>query len=76
MRFGFLGDLGHVRSFRQGPVANFIDGDKRYLAPEILHDMHAVLFDPPKADVYSLGVVVFEVVCLITIIRSKINFVK
>ncbi len=62
MIFRNVGDLGHVRSFKQGPVTNFIDGDKRYLAPEILHDMHAVLYDPPKADVYSLGVTVFETV--------------
>ncbi|OQV25402.1 putative Wee1-like protein kinase [Hypsibius exemplaris] len=54
-----IGDLGHVRSFRHGPVTNCMDGDRDYLAPEILHDMEGVLHDAPKADVYSLGITLF-----------------
>ncbi|XP_055327491.1 wee1-like protein kinase 2 [Paramacrobiotus metropolitanus] len=55
-----IGDLGHVRSFRSGSLDNYNDGDKRYLAPEILHCMSEAIADPSKADVYSLGITLFE----------------
>ncbi|GAV01977.1 hypothetical protein RvY_12599 [Ramazzottius varieornatus] len=55
-----LGDMGHVQSFRDGTLHDFCEGDRDYLAPEILHDMQSSLLDPPKADVYSLGITLFE----------------
>lgn len=51
-----------MRSFRNGPVKNCVDGDKRYLAPEILRDLDATLTDAPKADVYSFGISLHETV--------------
>lgn len=57
-----VGDMGHVQSFRDGTLHDFCEGDRDYLAPEILHDMQSSLLDPAKADVYSLGITLFETV--------------
>ncbi|KAK4326865.1 hypothetical protein Pmani_002635 [Petrolisthes manimaculis] len=50
-----LGDFGLVIDISQGPVHEAVEGDPKYLAPEVME----LQFGPP-ADLFSLGMTILE----------------
>ncbi|KAK8736159.1 hypothetical protein OTU49_004852 [Cherax quadricarinatus] len=50
-----LGDFGLVIDISQGPVHEAVEGDPKYLAPELMN----LQFGPP-ADIFSLGMTILE----------------
>mmetsp|Transcript_15948 Transcript_15948/g.18328 ORF Transcript_15948/g.18328 Transcript_15948/m.18328 type:complete len:325 (-) Transcript_15948:231-1205(-) len=55
-----LGDFGASQVFPQGEMINLTVGTERYFAPEILLETE---YDPFIADVFAMGVSIFELVC-------------
>jgi wee1-like protein kinase len=64
-----IGDLGHVACVHGGEVSPE-EGDCRYMAPEFL-EMEVERSRLPKADIFSLGLTVFEAASLRTLPRNS-----
>lgn len=58
-----ISDLGLSRIAKRSRDEEINEGDSRYLAPEMLHDYTTgVLPDLTKADIFSLGVTIYELI--------------
>lgn len=63
-----IGDLGHVAQIKGDYIPE--EGDCRYFAPELLS--HEVDFEKlPKADIFSLGLTLFECATLINLPKNS-----
>lgn len=59
-----LGDLGLCRIAQFNPGEELTEGDSKYLAKELLSSLEDELPDLTKADIFSLGVTLFELVTM------------
>ena len=66
-----LGDLGHATSLLEDSLAPE-EGDCRYMAPE-LFSMNVDRSNLPKADIFSLGLSLFEAASLQTLPRNSFD---
>jgi len=66
-----IGDLGHVTSLAEGSLAPE-EGDCRYMAPE-LFSMNVGRDLLPRADIFSLGLSLFEAASLQTLPRNSFD---
>lgn len=58
-----ISDLGLSRIAKRSKDEEINEGDSRYLAPELLHDFTVgELPDLTKADIFSLGVTIYELI--------------
>jgi serine/threonine protein kinase len=55
-----LADFGFSSTFKQGELLDVWCGSPQYCAPELYK---AQLYDGPKVDIWSLGVVLYVLVC-------------
>ncbi len=55
-----IADLGLSRIAERQAGEDINEGDSRYLAPELLNDYSEHLPDLTKADIFSLGVTIYE----------------
>ena len=55
-----IADLGLSRIAERQIGEDINEGDSRYLAPELLNDCAETLPDLTKADIFSLGVTIYE----------------
>jgi wee1-like protein kinase len=65
-----IGDLGHVASIHGDSIPE--EGDCRYMAPELL-EMHVNRELLPKADVFSLGLTLFEAASLMDLPKNSLE---
>ena len=65
-----IGDLGHVVQVEEGDFSPE-EGDCRYMAPEFLSLEPPAWTTLPKADVFSLGMSIFEAASLIDLPRNS-----
>jgi len=66
-----IGDLGHVASIYGGEVSPE-EGDCRYMAPEFL-EMEVERSVLPKADIFSLGLTIYEAASLRILPRNSLD---
>jgi len=66
-----IGDLGHVASVHGGDVSPE-EGDCRYMAPEFL-EMEVNHERLPKADIFSLGLTIYEAASLRVLPRNSLD---
>ena len=66
-----IGDLGHVAHVSKDKNSiNAEEGDCRYMAPEFLQDLQ-IKIDYYKADIFSLGLTLFEAASLMSLPRNS-----
>lgn len=55
-----IADLGLSRISKRTLGEEINEGDSRYLAPELLNEANSNLPDLTKADIFSLGITIYE----------------
>ena len=66
-----IGDLGHVVSVQEGLEGGAEEGDCRYMAPEFLSLQSVTGPQLPRADIFSLGLTVYEAARLAKLPRNS-----
>lgn len=70
-----LADYSLALEYKEASFDDIIDGDARYLAPELLNLTHNDdLLHLPKSDIYSLGMTILELILGNELISLFINF--